>query len=414
MKFAHRFYRWLLIVSLSCLCLGSWQTHAADVSNGDAVVAAEGATVGPTLLQQFGYSYLTAFMFCLSLCIGSLFFILIHHLFDAMWSVPLLRIAENMAALFFPWMLIALIPVLALQKVIYPWLRLDPGEDHALAVKVILFNPISFNLLLVVIFLFWGWLAHTFRRYSLNQDKDGAAIWTHKARRLAAFGIYAFAVTLTLACFLLMKSLMHQFFSTMYGVYYFAGSFWTTMATIYGILLWLGQRELKAVVQKRTYHDTAVLFFAFTVFYAYIHFSQYFLIWNAALPEETFWYVRRDHGSWRDVGYIIIFGHFFVPFLTLLRIDTKLSPAVMMPMVAWAWLMHYVDMVFNIMPTPYPAGVHVTLFDPLCWFGLSGLLGVMWWKNFNAHPAWPLKHPRLKEALVEHSIPAPGEAPVGH
>ncbi len=418
------------LVLLACtgfFSLALPKVHAAETKAETAVSATpsheattpgheaeEETAVEPTLASQFGYSYLTAYMFCLSLCVGALFYLLIHYLFDAAWSVPMLRIAENMACLFYPWMLILLLPILVLQKSIYPWLSIDPNLDHALHVKRILFNPYSFNIILAVIFLFWGWMAHSFRRFSLNQDKDGKAIWTQKARFLAAWGIYAFAVTLTLACFLLMKSLMHQFFSTMYGVYYFAGSFWVTLATIYAVARWLQTRELKGIIGKRHVHDSGVLFFAFTVFYAYIHFSQYFLIWNAAIPEETFWYVKREQGSWWDVGLLILFGHFFVPFLLLLRIDAKQSLLVMGPIVIWAWLMHYVDMTFNVMPVLYPKGLHVTLFDPICWFGMSAFLATLWWKNFCSHPAFPQRHPRLKEALTHHEVPEPGAAPAAH
>ncbi len=393
------------------------ETNTATFQSAEVAAAGHGESeeaVEPTLVAQIGYSYLTAYMFCLSLCVGALFYLIIHHLFDAAWSVPMLRIAENMACLFFPWMLVLLLPILALQKSIYPWMSLDPNLDHALGVKRILFNSYSFNLLLIVILLFWGWMSHTFRRFSLAQDKDGKAIWTQKARFLAAWGIYAFAVTLTLACFLLMKSLMHQFFSTMYGVYYFAGSFWVTLATIYAIARWLQTRELKGIVAKRHIHDSGVLFFAFTVFYAYIHFSQYFLIWNAAIPEETFWYVKREEGSWWDVGLLILFGHFFVPFLLLLRIDAKQSMTVMGPIVIWAWLMHYVDMTFNVMPVLYPKGLHVTIFDPICWGGMAFLLGFAWWKSFRSFPPYPLRHPRLKEALTYHPVPETSAGPASH
>jgi hypothetical protein len=371
--------------------------------------AGHGHAAGPevTLLSQFGYSYLTAFMFVLSILVASMFFILIHHLFDAGWSVPVMRIAENMACLIFPWGLVALIPILLLSTLghIHPWMNIDPAGDPALNVKKILFNKGSFNVGLVLIFLFWGWMAHSFRRFSLAQDKDGAAVWTRKARFLAGWGIFAFAVTVTVVVFLLMKSLQHQFFSTMYGVYYFAGSMWVTFATYYGIMRWLEKRELKPVVSKITVHAMGLLFFAFTVFYAYIHFSQYFLIWNAAMPEETFWYVLREQGSWWGVGMIILFGHFFVPFLLLLRIDTKMTMTVMGPMIAWAWLMHYLDMTYNVMPVLYPDGLHITLWDPICWGGLAAAFGVLWWKSYKSFPAWPQKHPRLKEATTHYEVP---------
>jgi len=74
------------------------------------------------------------------------------------------------------------------------------------------------------------------------------------------------------------------------------------------------QGVLSEVLHEHQYYFLGSLMFAFTVFYAYIHFAQYFIIWNGNMPEETFWYVVREHGTWRNVGLVIIFGHFFLPF----------------------------------------------------------------------------------------------------
>jgi len=367
----------------------------------------------PTFLEAALYSYLTAYMFCLSIVVGAFFLIHLHYLFDAGWSVPIRRINEQLSSLM-PYMGVLSLPILVFGPSIYPWMSIDPATDHSLDVKKILFNRPTFIGVIIVCFVLWSFMALRFRRMSIAQDKDGAAIWTHKARFQAAWGIYALSFTLTVAVFLLMKSLQHQFFSTMYGVYYFAGSIWVTLATVYGIMRILAHRELNGVISKQTIHYVGTLFFAFTVFYAYIHFSQYFLIWNAALPEETFWYVKREAGSWWEVGLLILFGHFIAPFVILLRIDTKMNLLVMGPMVAWAWLMHYVDMTFNIMPVLYPNGLHLTLLDPLCWFGMAGFLGFLFWKNFKAAAAFPLKDPRLKEAITHHEVPAPGAAASHH
>ena len=393
------------------------ETHDAAAEHGDA--HAEGGhghsanAVEVTFLSQFLYSYLTAYMFCLSIVVGALFLVILHHLFDASWSVPIRRVNEQIACLA-PAMGVLALPILILAPSIYPWMSIDPAHDHSLDVKKVLFNRTSFTVILVVVFALWSFMALNFRKWSVAQDKDGAAKWTSKARFQAAWGIYVFAFSLTLVVFLLMKSLMHQFFSTMYGVYYFAGSVWTTLATVYGIVTWLQTRELKGVIFKNTIHYIGTLFFAFTVFYAYIHFSQYFLIWNAAIPEETFWYVKREVGSWWQVGLLILFGHFFVPFLILLRIDAKMNPLVMGPMILWAWLMQYTDMTFNVMPVLYPEGLHVTLLDPICWIGLSAILAVIFWKNFKSAAPFPLKDPRLKEALTHHEVPAPGAAAAHH
>ena len=144
----------------------------------------------------------------------------------------------------------------------------------------------------------------------------------------------------------------------MYGVYYFAGSIWMTLATVYVITTVLrpaGSLD-RSVMHEHQFYFIGSIMFAFTVFYAYVTFAQYFIIWNGNMPEETFWYVLREKGTWWYVGLVIIFGHFFVPFLGLLRIDVKNVFPIMVPLGVWAWLMHFVDMSFNIMPVPHPTG----------------------------------------------------------
>lgn len=399
---------------------GATATAAEAAPHGDAHASAEttahhghAEAKEPTFLEAALYSYLTAYMFCLSIVVGAFFLIHLHYLFDAAWSVPIRRINEQLASLM-PYMGVLALPMLVFGPTIYPWMSIDPATDHSLDVKKVLFNRPTFIGVIIGCFVLWSFMALRFRRMSIAQDKDGAAIWTRKARFQAAWGIYALAFSLTLVVFLLMKSLQHQFFSTMYGVYYFAGSMWVTLATVYGIMRLLAGRELRGVISKDTIHFLGTLFFAFTVFYAYIHFSQYFLIWNAAMPEETFWYVKREAGSWWEVGLLILFGHFIAPFVILLRIDTKMNMLVMGPMIAWAWLMHYVDMTFNVMPVLYPDGLHLTLLDPLCWFGMAAFLGFIFWRNFKTAAAFPLKDPRLKEAITHHEVPAPGAAASHH
>lgn len=423
---------WLGVI---LMLAGAGRVAGAEEKTGDHGAAATSATgtvhsattagisgaehavdVEPSILAQIGYSYLTAYMFCLSICLGCLFMVFIHHLFDAGWSASIRRVVETIASLFWPWMLVLLIPILLLQNQIFPWLTADPATDHSLAVKRALFNRGTFNILIILLLLSWGWIAYRLRSWSIAQDKDGAAIWTRKARVQSAWGIFYYAISLTLGCIYLMKSLQYQFFSTMYGVYYFAGSVWLAFATVYGVVFLLSRpgQPLEKVVYRRQLHDLAILFFAFTVFYAYIHFSQYFLIWNAAIPEETFWYVDRERGSWKWVGFLILFGHFFVPFLMLLNQDVKWNWTIMSFTIIWAWLMHYADMTFNIMPIPHPHGLHLTIWDPLFWIGMAASLAYMFWQRYQTAAPYPLRDPRLKEAITHHAVPAPGQIATHH
>lgn len=368
---------------------------------GGALVAILGIVI-PSWHKTFAYSYLTAYMFMLSLMLGSLFLVLIHHLFDAYWLVPVRRFLEHISCAV-PVMAILFIPIALFAGSIYPWMS-PSGHDHSLEIKSIMYNPVSFYVMAAALFGIWYWLSNGLRSASLEQDKTGSAACTYTMRRYACGGIFIFAFTLTLACFYWMKSLEHQWFSTMYGVYYFAGSVWVTLATTYVIAFVLnGTGHLAPVMQKSTFKDIGTLFFAFTVFYAYIHFSQYFLIWNAAIPEETFWYVERENGVWWSVGMLIVFGHFFVPFLSLLRIDAKLCLPVMVPMAVWAWLMHYADMSFNVKPVYNPTGEGISFASLILSLGsmalMAGALSKWFLKEFKAHPAFPQRDPRIAETL---------------
>ena len=412
---------------------GNHGSTTGDAMHDNHTASEYGPAGEPTFLKKFGYSYLTAYMFFLSICLGSLFIVLISHLLDTQWIVPIRRYLEHIACQLFPTMFILFLPIMALAHVIYPWFSADPHMDHALHAKWPLFTRPAFYIGSVLLFLVWGYLTRRLRYWSVQQDvaespnggyegRDGlvevfiTAVSTKffghsveerpsvKCSRMmnlhASYGIIVFALSLTLASIYWMKGLQHQWFSTMYGVYYFAGSVWVALATSYLISLWLKTNgPLQHVVRESTFHDTGKLFFAFTVFYSYIHFSQYFLIWNAAIPEETFWYVQRERGSWWWVGQLLIFGHFFLPFLLLLRIDTKLNLNVMIPMGIWAWAMHYFDMQFNVMPVLYPEGLNITVWDPLC----IGFLGLVLWIRFNSAFAsfapYPQRDPRIAESM---------------
>ena len=355
----------------------------------------------PALRQQFAFSWLLAFMLFLSLCLGGLFLVLMHHLFDAGWSVPIRRLCEHLACLL-PVMGILFLPIAVLAPKMYPWMKLALAghPDHALRAKLPLFTLPMFYLVAAFCFGVWWLLSRGLRHWSLKQDETGSAECSYKMRLYSYWGIFAFAITLSLAAIMWVKALYHEWFSTMYGVYYFAGSVWMTLATVYlATALLKRQGPLREVAQQVQFYFLGSLLLAFTVFYAYIHFAQYFIIWNANMPEETFWYVNREKGSWWDIGMVIVFGHFALPFLALLRIDVKLALPVMVPLCVWAWLMHFCDLSFNIMPILHPDNFVLHWLDLACVAFIGGVLSKVFLKALNGHPAYPQKDPRIAEAL---------------
>jgi hypothetical protein len=391
------------------LDLSKWRSVPTILMVVGAVAAVIGWVVDHKTHNQFATAWLLAFMFCLSICLGALFLVLAHHLFDAGWSVPIRRVCEHIASLLFPWMLILWIPVGIYRKHLYSWMMHLNAPDEALAAKFPLFTEAGFWVASLGIFLIWWVLTRGLRSWSIKQDTMGGSLPTYKMRSYAYWGIFAFAGTLTGGAFMWMKAMQYHWFSTMYGVYYFAGSVWMTLALVYVITMVLDrQNVLTDVLHEHQYYFIGSLLFAFTVFYAYIHFAQYFIIWNGNLPEETFWYVIREKGTWFGIGMIIIFGHFFAPFLGLLRIDVKSVFPYMTILAAWVWLMHYFDLSFNIHPVLHPEGYpwQWIWLDFGCIAFMVGVLATVFLKKYASAAPYPLKDPRLIEAMGHyHPVP---------
>ena len=347
--------------------------------------------------RQFGFAWLLAFTFFLSLSLGSLFLVLMHHLFDAGWSVPLRRFNEHLACLSFPWLAVFFVPIALLAPRIYD--QTSP-----------LSRPAGFYLSSAACLAVWAVLARNLRRWSLRQDATGAALCTFKLRAWSAGGIFAYAVALTLGAVVWMQALTAEWFSTMYGVWFFAASVWFALATAYAITLLLDRQGLiRAVLHEHQYYFLGSLFFAFTVFHAYVAFMQYFIVWNANLPAQTSWYVLRERGTWFYVGLALIFGHFFVPFLALLRIEAKSTFPLMIALVAWAWLMHYADLAWNLKPAAAPDGFPFrwVWLDFGCLALMGGVLAKVFLRDFAAHAPFPIKDPRLGEAMgLRSPVPA--------
>ena len=178
----------------------------------------------------------------------------------------------------------------------------------------------------------------------LSQDTDGDPKWSHMGMKISAAGIPAAAALLRFGAFDLFMSLEYQWFSTMYGVWYFASGMRSALAVTIIACFYLSSknRPLNGLYKQAHQYDLACLSLAFTVFWAYISFSQYFLIYSANIPEETFWYVIREinpntgeQSGWFWVSMGLIFGYFFFPFLYLLFYHNKINGPRLIFIVSW-------------------------------------------------------------------------------
>ncbi len=350
---------------------------------------------------QFGFSWLLAFMFYLTVALGALFWVTVHHLTDAGWSVATRRFCEHIATLIFPWLAILFIPIILLAPKIYHWLTLPP-TDELIQARWPVFTCAGFIITSAIFFGIWWLLSSRLSYWSLRQDVTGDPLCTYRMRFHSGWGIVAWALSITFAAALWMKALQYQWFSAVYGVWFFANCAWISLATIY-ILAALLQRQriLDKVLHDNQFYFIGALFFALTLFQAYMEFSQFFVVWNANTPEETFYYIIREHGSWFAWSIFLIFGHCVLPFFILLPVKVKSNFKVMLPVCAWAWLMHFVDLSFNILPAANNFG-YPWKWLPVqigCMMLMGGFLAWVFLKKFLSHPPYPQRDPRVLEAM---------------
>jgi len=381
------------------LDLSKWRKLPIGLMVVGGLLALVGAVTNP---KEFGYSWLLAFMFYYSIALGALFLVLVHHLTDASWSVGIRRFCEHLASLLRLPLVVMFLPIAVFAPKIYSWMTLDPAVNNLVAAKLPVFTMPGFYVASAVFFGVWWLLTSRLCSLSLQQDKTGAADCTHKMRFHAGWGIVAFALTLTASGVLWMKALEYQWFSAMFGVYFFSDCAWVGLATVYILAaVLLRQGILASVLKKNYFYFIGVLLLAFTLFSAYTEFAQYFVVWNANTPSETFWYLIRENGNWWCLSMILIFGHFFVPFFVLLPEKVKMNFKVIIPVCLWIWLMHALDLAFNIFPALHNNGYPLKwIWLPLgCLMFMGGFLAVVFLKKFNAHPPFPQRDPRLLEAM---------------
>lgn len=361
--------------------------------------------LGLSGVEGFYRAYLVNFCFFLSLTLGGLFFVIIQHLTGATWSVVVRRIAEGVAANAVL-MLILVIPVLLGVKELYAWA--DPAivaQDALLQAKRAYLNLPFFCIRLAIYFAVWIGFSQYFARQSRLQDETGDLSITLRMERTSAPAVLLFALTTTFAAFDLLMSLEPHWFSTIFGVYFFAGSMFGFFALLPLIVLFFQRSgRMQHVVTAEHLHDLGKWMFAFTVFWAYIGFSQYFLIWYANLPEETIWYARRQNGGWTSVSVLLLFGHFLVPFFGLLPRWVKKFPATLAFWSCWMLVMHWVDLFWIGTPGGSPDRVPFGIFHVLCFVGMAGLFvaGVAF--NLKGASLVPARDPRLAESLAFENV----------
>ena len=310
-----------------------------------------GIGVSGPYAQRAWQVYLVNFLFWSGLSSGAILFVAVLNMTSARWGRPLKRLAEALGA-FMPVAFLLFWLLYFGRNEIFPWIHEPvPGKEKWLTTGFLFARDGVGLFLLTAVgtaLLYYSVKKDT-RRISSHltsgdvpssgiNERSGSVRGIdrdrHWRRQLVLSPILGilYALVLTLLSFDLVMSLDPHWVSTLFGGYFFVGSFYTALASL-SVLAGLSWKTAGAgkVLRFRHFHDLGKLLLGFCLMTGYLFYSQFLVIWYANIPEETRYILRRlRQNPWEPLAWVILAVCFVLPFLTLLSRKTKMRPVPMM------------------------------------------------------------------------------------
>jgi hypothetical protein len=351
--------------------------------------------------QQFFRSYLVAYIYWVSIPLGCLAILMLHHLTGGRWGLPIRRILEA-GSRTLPLMAVLFIPILIGMSRIYPWTQ--PGviaDDLDNQFKRAYLQPHFFLVRSAVYFAIWLVLAYLLNKWSAEQDRTGDLRLQHRMETLAGPGVILWGLAVTAAAIDWVMSLEPHWFSTIYGFLFIVVMVLAAMSFTIFVLRMLSDYEpMKDSVDTRQLGDLGNLMLAFVLLWAYLSFSQLLIVWAGNLRDEIPWYTERAFGGWAPIAVFLLLLHFFAPFFLLLQRKVKRRLRTLSLVAGALVVLTFVDVYWLVAPS-YSTRPHPTLMDLFAVIGIGGVWLGMFLRQLKRLPLLPVHDPRFEGAL-EH------------
>ncbi len=300
-------------------------------------------------------AFYVACIFFLLIALGTLAFYGIQIAAQAGWSPVLFRVMEGITAYLLPGSIIffSLLILVSMHFSHYPiFVWMDDAvvaKDHLLQKKAGFLNVPFFLIRAAIYLTLWNLYRYFSRRNSIKLDETFDIALHKKNFKLSAAFLVVFIVTESMMSWDWIMSVDPHWFSTLFGWYVFSSFFVSGITMITIITLYLKSKGYLEEVNKSHLQDLAKYMFAFSVFWAYLWFSQFMLIWYANIPEEVTYFVTRI----RDYN-LPFFGmmvlNFVFPILILMNADFKRLTWIVIGAGVVILFGHYIDFFVMIMP----------------------------------------------------------------
>jgi hypothetical protein len=275
--------------------------------------------------------------------------------------------------------------------------------DIVLEGKAAYLNVTFFIIRNLVAFGIWYLFSRALVGNSLKQDQSKDYALTLRNRALSPLFLIVYALTFTMHSFDLLMSLDPHWFSTMFGVYTFAGMFYSVLALTCLVTIHLKRKgALEGIVNENHLHDLGKFMFGFSVFWAYIGFSQFMLIWYANMPEETGYFIKRMDGIWLWVSTFLLVGKFMTPFFVLLPRENKRNEKILVPVAIFMLVAQWIDVLWLVQPEFFKEGPRLSWIEIGTGLGFLGAFGLVVSRFLAKHNIVAIGDPRLAESVHHH------------
>lgn len=351
--------------------------------------------------------YLVNTLYFVTVALSGVFFLAVTGVLQASWLTPYKRIPEAMTK-FLPFGFILMLVTFFGMHTIYEWTHQDVvANDPILSQKTAWLNVGGFMFRMVLIFAIWMFLAWKFRSLSGEQDASPSDELSKKIVRFSAVGLILFGLSISVAGFDWIMSIEPHWFSTIFGVYTFAGTFVSGIAfTTIAVISLKEAGYLEGIVNENHYHDLGKWMFGFSTFWAYIWISQYLLIWYANIPEETEYFVLRSHHGWNFFFFANLVINWVLPFFLLMTRESKRTGSRLKLVAGILLVGHFLDLYLMVAPMVFHHhNAHLSgygILQVLQWLGFAGLFLYVFGSSLAKRNLISAKDPNLDEGIHLH------------
>jgi Ni/Fe-hydrogenase subunit HybB-like protein len=355
--------------------------------------------------------FLVNYLFWSGLAFGSILFSATLVMTKARWGRPIKRLAEAPAA-FLPFSFLLFWVLFAGRDKIFPWIR-EPLPLKAAWLNInFLFirNGLSLFLLTVVAMALVYFSIRGERKIhlpevgSMNRYGDQGEKDLQKQIILSPILGILFALSFSLIGFDLVMSLSPHWYSTLFGLYFFTGAFYSSLAFLFLLsILFSKVLDLGNYVGERQFHDLGKLLLGFCLVTGDFFFSQFLVIWYGNLPEETRFVITRINSApWKHLAWTVLILSFAFPFIALLSRKNKTRRGVMLVVSIIILIGMWLERFLLVAPSLWkghdlPLGFS-EFFISLGFLGLMSLSLLWFFKRF---PSLPVSDPLFQEILEE-------------